>query len=432
MVHWIKNIRHKRGNYYYVLVTTIAAVITGTINYMYHPMMIRYLSSADFAIFQSLMSMFNIFSVVSAGLGMYLTQQFSKYADDERVLTALKQYRKRFALKWGLILFVFLSSLSPLLTMYLHLPSFWLVILVAFSYLFTGYVIVFGGLLQGTHKFEYISGILIAGAVMRVSCWAFSMRLDLWVAGAIAAVSIGSLLTVSLQYVSTRRIAEKKWVQNNTMLDQDFRQHLTPIIFFASVAIVSMLLSQIDIFVVQHRFFGSEAGIYVAVSVLAKFIFFLAWSVETVYYPQLSKSVVHHVERHQVRNYLVLLGIVIWWGYLGSRLLGGYVLYLFKPTLVWYTWWLQWLLIWSGSIFIFTTILKLLVARKQKVCTYLLIGAGICVMFRLHIVADSIGSFVQAYTWSMASLAISALLLFRYTLHTHKQLSVIDLGTSEL
>lgn len=60
------------------------------------------------------------------------------------------------------------------------------------------------------------------------------------------------------------------------MLDQDFRQHLTPIIFFASVAIVSMLLSQIDIFVVQHRFFGSEAGIYVAVSVLAKFIFFLA------------------------------------------------------------------------------------------------------------------------------------------------------------
>lgn len=170
MVHWIKNIRHKRGNYYYVLVTTIAAVITGTINYMYHPMMIRYLSSADFAIFQSLMSMFNIFSVVSAGLGMYLTQQFSKYADDERVLTSLKQYRKKFALKRGGALFLFFVCLSPLLTVYLHLPSFWLVILVAFSYLFTGYVIVFGGLLQGTHKFEYISGILIAGAVARVSC----------------------------------------------------------------------------------------------------------------------------------------------------------------------------------------------------------------------------------------------------------------------
>lgn len=66
MSHRIASLRHQRGNYYYVVVTTVAAVITGTINYLYHPMMIRYLSSADFAIFQSLMSMFNIFSVVSA------------------------------------------------------------------------------------------------------------------------------------------------------------------------------------------------------------------------------------------------------------------------------------------------------------------------------------------------------------------------------
>lgn len=95
------------------------------------------------------------------------------------------------------------------------------------------------------------------------------------------------------------------------MIAEDFYSHLPPITFFASVAVISMLLSQIDIFVVQHAFFGDEAGIYVAISVLAKFIFFLAGSVETVYYPQLSKSVVHHVSRIQVRNYLTLLAIVI-------------------------------------------------------------------------------------------------------------------------
>lgn len=174
---------------------------------------------------------------------------------------------------------MFFVCLSPLLTSYLHLPSFWLVILVAFSYLFTGYVIVFGGLLQGTHKFEHISGILIVGAVTRVSCGAFAMWLDLGVAGAIAAVSIGSLVAVSLQWWSTRNIAETPLplkARAEQQVTQDFRAHLPPIIFFASVAIVSMILSQIDIFVVQHRFFGDEAGVYVAVSVLAKFIFFLA------------------------------------------------------------------------------------------------------------------------------------------------------------
>ena len=433
MIHLMQKLRKRRGTYYYVVVTTVAAVITGTINYLYHPMMIRYLSSADFAIFQSLMSMFNIFSVVSAGLGMYLTQQFSKHADNPQQLSALKRYRKWFAIKRGIVLFSFFVCLSPLLTSYLHLPSFRLVILVAFSYLFTGYVIVFGWLLQGTHKFEHISGILIAGAICRVSFGAVAMRLDLGVAGAIAAVSIGSLVWVTLQWLSTRKIAEQQPTHDTEIrIVDDFRSHLPPITFFASVAVVSMLLSQIDIFVVQHKYFGDEAGIYVAVSVLAKFIFFLAGSVETVYYPQLSKSVVHHVSRIQVRNYLTLLAFVIVGGYLGSRLLGGYVLYLFKPTLVGYADWLQWLLIGSGSIFVFTTILKLLVAWKQKRCAMVLIGFGLLVMVWLHIAADSISSFVHVYTWSMVVLALCALVLFRYTLHTHKQLSVTELGTSEI
>lgn len=115
-----------------------------------------------------------------------------------------------------------------------------------------------------------------------------------------------------MQWLSTRNIAEQQPTHDTEIrIVDDFRSHLPPITFFASVAVVSMLLSQIDIFVVQHKYFGDEAGIYVAVSVLAKFIFFLAGSVETVYYPQLSKSVVHHVSRIQVRNYLTLLAFVI-------------------------------------------------------------------------------------------------------------------------
>jgi O-antigen/teichoic acid export membrane protein len=68
---------------------------------MYHPMMIRYLNSADFAIFQSLMSMFNIFGVVSAGVSMYLVQQFSIYSENTQKLLMLKQYRSSFAKRRG-------------------------------------------------------------------------------------------------------------------------------------------------------------------------------------------------------------------------------------------------------------------------------------------------------------------------------------------
>ena len=46
--------------------------------------------------------------------------------------------------------------------------------------------------------------------VTRVSFGALAMRLDFGVAGAIAAVSIGSLVAVSLQWWSTKNIAEYK------------------------------------------------------------------------------------------------------------------------------------------------------------------------------------------------------------------------------
>lgn len=413
--------KQKRWNYYFVLITTWAALITWFINYMYHPMMIRYLNSADFAIFQSLMSMFNIFSVVSAGVSMYLVQQFSIYSENTQKLLMLKQYRSNFAQSRGGGIFLFFILLSPILTVYLHLPSFWLVILVAVSYVFTWYGIVFSWILHGTQKFEYIASLLIIWALCRVWFWAGAMWLDFGVAWAIAAVSLGSMCSVWLQYILVKKIEHnaKKEILWETTQDsvEKIAQQLWPISFFTIVAITSMLLSQIDIFVVQHSFYGDEAWIYVAISVLAKFIFFLAWSVETVYYPQFTKTAIHWVSRKQIRNYFVLLTLVIVWWYSWSWILGEYILYLFKPTLAPYLWRLQWLLIGSWAIFLYTTILKLLVARKQKKQAYLLISIWFITMILLHIIPQSIWSFVYLYTLWMWALAFIWLLTFFFTVH---------------
>lgn len=417
----MSGLKQKRWNYYFVLITTWAAVITWFINYMYHPMMIRYLNSADFAIFQSLMSMFNIFSVVSAGVSMYLVQQFSIYAENTQKLLMLKQYRSSFAKSRGGGIFLFFVLLSPILTVYLHLPSFWLVVLVAVSYVFTWYGIVFSWILHGTQKFEYIASLLIVWALCRVGFWAGAMWLDFGVAWAIAAVSLGSMCSVWLQYLLVKKIEHnaKRVVEWESIQEpvEKIKQQLWSITFFTVVAVTTMLLSQIDIFVVQHSFYGDEAWIYVAISVLAKFIFFLAWSVETVYYPQFTKTAIHWVSRKQIRNYFVLLTLVIVWWYSWSWILGEYILYLFKPTLAPYLWRLQWLLIGSWAIFLYTTILKLLVARKQKKQAYLLISIWFITMILLHIIPQSIWSFVYLYTLWMWALAFIWLLTFFFTVH---------------
>jgi O-antigen/teichoic acid export membrane protein len=169
-----------------------------------------------------------------------------------------------------------------------------------------------------------------------------------------------------------------------------------------------MLLTQIDIFIVQHKFFWEQAGNYVAVSILAKFVFFLAGSIQTVYYPQLAKNKAHNVSRIQLRNYFLLLMLLILVSLWGAWLFWTYVLFLFKAHLVAYSWWLQPLIISSGALFFFTTIFKLLISRQEFSRAYLLIWVWILSMIRLHFAPSTLDSFVPLYMRTMIALCLWA------------------------
>lgn len=414
------SLRQKYWNYYFIIITGGASILTWTINYLYHPMMIRYLSGADFAIFQSLMSLFNIFWVIWAWLWYYLTQQVSIHKNNSSYLKYIRDFWLRFASRRGIGLCVFFSLLSPAIAVYLHLPSLFLVVLIALSYVWAWYSIVYWAMLQGNRKFEYIAWVMIWWSLCRIWFGAGAIYFDLGVAWAIAAVSIWSLLAVALQYVFAKSIWNT-WTEENRVekswLDPLFN-HKGTIVFFIGVSLLTMLLTQIDIFIVQHKFFWEEAGNYVAVSVLAKFVFFLAAAIETVYFPELAKSNIQNVSQIQIRNYFFLLILLIISCTAWAWLLGSYVLYLFKAHLVAYQWRLQPLIIASWSLFIFTTIFKLLVSWQEFKRAYRLAGCWIVAMIRLHIMPTTLVSFVPLYTWTMLGLSALSVLFFLSILYT--------------
>ncbi len=415
-------LRQRFWNYYYIVITGGASILTGTINYLYHPLMIRYLDGADFAMFQSLMSLFNIFGVIGAWLGYYLTQQVSMHAHSNSYLIYIKNFWLRYATYRWFALFLLFCAVSPLIAIYLHLPSIYLVFLVAASYLVAGYSIVYGALLQGNHKFEHIAWVMIWWALWRIWLWAGAIALDRWVPGAIAAVSCASILAVWLQHLFTKQIGitTKEEIWEKPATDQLFN-HTWTILFFVGASFLTMLLTQIDIFIVQHKFFWEQAGNYVAVSVLAKFVFFLAASIETVYFPQLAKKTAKNVSYLQLRNYFILLilliGVSVWWAWL----LWTQVLYLFKAHLIAYNGWLQPLIIASGALFFFTTIFKLLISRQEFIRAYILIGIWVVSMIWLHVMSNSLESFVSLYMWAMLSLCWWALICLLSTFLKNKE-----------
>ena len=75
------------------------------LSYLYHPVMIRYLSIEEFGTFESILSVVNLIWVFITALGLFYLKEVSKIIDD---LEYAKAYR-RITLKYIFIILCFLT-----------------------------------------------------------------------------------------------------------------------------------------------------------------------------------------------------------------------------------------------------------------------------------------------------------------------------------
>lgn len=100
--------------------------------------------------------------------------------------------------------------------------------------------------------------------------------------------------------------------------DFEFRMDYQQVFSMVSVAIVIMILTQGDIVIAQHLF-PTQSSTYIALSVVAKFLIFLGGTIDTVYYPQLSKQPLSSSNAVSFRNYTILMLILAGAALIGTK-----------------------------------------------------------------------------------------------------------------
>lgn len=76
----------KSSNITHIIFIGGSTILSGLINYLYHPLMLRYMSLSDFGVFASLLSVTNILSIFIMGISFFLTREFSRMiGEQERV-----------------------------------------------------------------------------------------------------------------------------------------------------------------------------------------------------------------------------------------------------------------------------------------------------------------------------------------------------------
>lgn len=366
----ISKLRARYGNYYFVALMGIATVISWWINYLYHPLMVRFLTESDFALFESLMSLLNVVVVVFSGFALYITQQLSIHKDDNSYREWLVyRWTRRLAYGSG-VMIMLLILLSPWIASYLHLDSIGPVILVALSLLAGGVGIVYGALLQSQHQFEYLSINTVVSAIMRVIVGVVLVYYGFGLYGAVIGVVLSGLISVAISRWMTQRLQLKSTDVHQDEIVSSLKTNRYQIVLFCMAMFAILGMSNLDIMMVQHHF-KEQAASYIALSVVAKFLIFLGTALESVYYPQLSRQLLWKHTFAPFRNYMILQLFLIGSAIVWSWLVWSYILDLFKPWLGQEIFFFERLLIVFGMVLLYTTVLKLFVAWKKMTLVWI-------------------------------------------------------------
>jgi len=295
-------------NFIYIIIVWSSTIISGLINYFYHPIMLKFLSINEFAEFESLISLFNIIWVLTTWLTLFLVKEISRNIKNMDKVKSIYLYSNKILLWIWFFLYLLFLSITPLLKQFLHFESIWPLITVWFSIVLTFQMTGINAVLQWTKKFNFLSLNWIIWAVLKLVCGLGFVYLWYKIYGAIWWFLLSVLILIFIDYIYIYQILKKfKSDGNFEEIKKDFKKDFKNIFHnFLLVFFISFFMN-IDIIFAKHFFHGDMAGIYSGISVFARFLIFVGMAVETVYYPQIMEYKKLQVPKHFLKNSWVMM-----------------------------------------------------------------------------------------------------------------------------
>jgi O-antigen/teichoic acid export membrane protein len=160
---------------------------------------------------------------------------------------------------------------------YLHIPNRWILAVLAIGLAAYVPLGVRRGGLQGTCCFARLSINFIIEAVVKVALAVFLVAIGYGVMGAVGAISASILAA----YLFPRMPSAFATRPLTALQPASFREGMQATVFFVG----QVIINNIDILLVKHFFAAEMAGLYAAVALAGRVLYFAAWSVVSVMFP---------------------------------------------------------------------------------------------------------------------------------------------------
>lgn len=327
-----------KSNYFNVLLISWSWIIAWLINYVYHPVMLKFLSIEDFWAFASLIWIFNILWIFISGIILFLNKEYSKNISDIKKLKYIFINALKILSSLWFWIYIIYFLFSTTIKNFLNIESTWPVIITWISLIFAFIWASIDSLIRSLKKFHIIAILSILVPIFKLVVWVWLVYLWFNIYGAIFWFIVSAFLWILIAFIYVKRYF--RWIESIWTTKEfinDFIKNKKSILNYFFVSLFFAIFMNIDVILVKNIFYAETAWIYAWISVLWKFLIFLFLSIETVYYGQIMEYTKNELPFHLIKNPLILIfiwSIVALWV---NFILWEYLLHILKKELSTYT-----------------------------------------------------------------------------------------------
>ncbi len=262
------------------IIMLIGSVFVSLANFGYNLGVARMLGPSEFSRAAAAVTILMLISALTLSFQLVCTKLVAK-AESVPAKAAVYQRSKRRAWAVGIGLGTFMLLGNSALTQYLRLSSNSVIAVLAIGLAVYVPLGVKRGGLQGTCRFTSLSWNMAAEAIVKFLGAIVLIKMGFGVLGAVAAIS-GSVILAYLLPDSASELRGPAIASRPAPLGEAVQA----IVFFVG----QVIISNIDILMVKHFFPPDQAGLYAAIALVGRLLYFGAWSIVSAMFPVSAES----------------------------------------------------------------------------------------------------------------------------------------------
>lgn len=305
--------RHVKNIVKHPLVTGSSLVFIGSfivniLNYFFNLTMGRLLPIDQYGLLVSLTSFVSIVGIFQTSLIQLFAKFSAQYSAKKNNLLkkALFKSGLKITIVLTLIFLIILVSIIIPFSRFLHVSDYSILLLTFISASLTILVSLPLGVLQGELRFISVSVLNIVTVVFRIILGVGLVIVGMGATGAMLALTLSLLISYAVSFYFHREYGKIKGSTFHPHFISEFKRVSLPFLI-ASMGVI--ILQSTDVILVRHFLSQTDAGLFAALSLMGRAIFYITSPIFFVFFPIIAQK---NEKKEKTTNTLILaFGIVL-------------------------------------------------------------------------------------------------------------------------